>query len=140
VGADVCSDRPPGVQHQSRALSFLAPLALSNGSRRSLWLMARSARRGWRSLAAAFLTRSQTKSVSARSLVQDSGAPASFSTVARDPGSQAREAAGSSENGSSLPAEPYALDSCSIGGLVLRMKKANTSVAMLIIAATLKAV
>jgi hypothetical protein len=31
------------------------------------------------------LTRSQTKSVSARSLVQDSGAPAWLSTAARDP-------------------------------------------------------
>jgi hypothetical protein len=37
-------------------------------------------------LAAAFLTRSQTKGVSAPSLVQDSGAPAWLSTAARDPG------------------------------------------------------
>ena len=36
--------------------------------------MARSARRGLRSEAAAFLTRSQTKNVSAPSPVQDSGA------------------------------------------------------------------
>jgi len=34
--------------------------------------------------AAAFLTRSQTESVSARSLVQDSGAPARLSTAPRD--------------------------------------------------------
>jgi hypothetical protein len=46
--------------------------------------IARSARRGWRSFAAAFLTRSQTKRVSAPSLVQDSGAPAWLSTAARD--------------------------------------------------------
>ena len=36
-------------------------------------------------VAAAFLIRSQTKDVSARSLVQDSGAPAWLSTAARDP-------------------------------------------------------
>ena len=35
-------------------------------------------------LAAAFLTRSQTKSAFARSLVQDSGAPAWLSTAPRD--------------------------------------------------------
>ena len=48
--------------------------------------IARSARGGRRLLATAFLTRSQTKDVSARSLVQDSGAPAWLSTAARDPG------------------------------------------------------
>jgi hypothetical protein len=48
--------------------------------------IARSARRGRRLLATAFLTRSQTKDVSARSLVQDSGAPAWLSTAVRDPG------------------------------------------------------
>ncbi len=36
--------------------------------------------------AAAFLSRSQTKDVSAPSLVQDSGAPAWRTTAARDPG------------------------------------------------------
>jgi len=48
------------------------------------WI-ARSAREDRASEAAAFLSRSQTKSVSARSLVQDSGAPAWLSTAARDP-------------------------------------------------------
>jgi hypothetical protein len=43
-------------------------------SLRSLCLIARFARAGLRLSAAAFLTRSQTKSVSARSLVQDSAA------------------------------------------------------------------
>ena len=42
----------------------------------TLYLIACSARRGWRLLAAAFLPRSLTKNVSARSLVQDGGAPA----------------------------------------------------------------
>jgi hypothetical protein len=46
--------------------------------------IARSARGGWRLLAAALLTRSQTKGMSARSLVQDSGAPAWLRTAARD--------------------------------------------------------
>ena len=51
--------------------------------------IARSARGGRRLLATDFLTRSQTKDVSARSLVQDSGAPAWLSTAARDPGTAA---------------------------------------------------
>jgi hypothetical protein len=56
-----------------------------NAGRLPPYCIARSPRRGWRSLAAAFLSRSQTKDVSARSLVQDSGAPAWLSTAARDP-------------------------------------------------------
>jgi hypothetical protein len=44
------------------------------------------ARGGWRSSAAAFLTRVQTNDVSARSLVQDSRAPAWLCSPARDSG------------------------------------------------------
>jgi hypothetical protein len=54
-----------------------------NASARSVLLLAPLAE-GWRLLAAAFLSRSQTKNVSARSFVQDSGAPAWLRAAPRD--------------------------------------------------------
>ena len=48
--------------------------------------------------------------------------------------------AGSSATGWPPALDSYAVDCSSMGGLVLRMKKAKTSAAMLIRAATLKAV
>ena len=49
-------------------------------------------------------------------------------------------AAGSSETDCSLSAVACSVDCSSIGGLLLRMKKAKITAAMLISAATLKAV
>ncbi len=92
-----------GARHCRRSQLASTPVPRLTGSRNRAWnpptssslaegrtpllaplSIARSARCGWRSQAAAFLTRSQTKSMSARSIVQDSGAPAWLSTAARD--------------------------------------------------------
>src|SRR5215204_3443651 len=69
---------PRGSRVEARLLRRRS--GMKSVSRRSV-LIARSAHGGWRSLATAFLARSQTKDMSARSLVQDSGAPAWLSTV-----------------------------------------------------------
>ena len=76
-------------EHRGRGSRLVAAYFVVSRRRKACRLtplyIARCARGGWRLSAAAFLIRSQTKSMSARSLVQDSSAPAWLSTAACDP-------------------------------------------------------